>query len=280
MDHPDEHTLELLILEPGRFSGAAQEGLTIHIAECAGCRNLFGTLQDLHRGLRAADAVSPDLPARAVQRIFSPDNIIRLSPWHPHPRTPAGESYAGVLAAMSPAMDMHKGYETVATFASEADHILLRVRQDAARRKVKLYYLTDDPAKRTGPVITLPVLRADAVLDAQGQSEFDIPEPKSAREWSSLEVLVSLPAFTVTWTRAGDDHISTDGSTNGSYRVILHEKDGTISLECQVAPGVPGIRRAVVWSPEGNSTLVEVADGRVSFADPSPGNPLLIRLYA
>ena len=56
----------------------------------------------------------------------------------------------GVLAAMSPAVDMHKGYETVATFASETDHILLRVRQDAALRKVKLYYLTDDAAKRTG----------------------------------------------------------------------------------------------------------------------------------
>ena len=52
---------------------------------------------------------------------------------------------------------------------------------------------------------------------------------KSAREWASLEVLVSLPAFAVTWTRAGEDHISTDGSSDASYRVILHEKDGTVS---------------------------------------------------
>jgi hypothetical protein len=35
-----------------------------------------------------------------------------------------------------------------------------------------------------------------------------------------------------------------------------------------------------VWSPEGNSILVEVTDGRASFTDPSPGDPLLIRLYA
>jgi hypothetical protein len=280
MDHPDEHTLELLILEPERFSSTARGGLAMHIADCGGCRNLFETLEGLHRGLRSDVGVSPDVTARAVHRIFCPGNIIRLLPYHPHPKTPVGESYAGVLAAMSPAVDMHKGYETVATFASETDHMLLRVRQDAARRKVKLYYLTDDAAKRTGPVITLPVLGAEAVLDEHGQSEFDIPEPKSAREWASLEVLVSLPAYALTWTRGSEGQTPTDGGGDASYRIILHEKDGTVSFECRIAPGAPGIRRAVVWSPEGNSILVEVTDGRGSFTDPSPGDPLLIRLYA
>ena len=151
---------------------------------------------------------------------------------------------------------------------------------DSCRRLAPQYAEQHPLNPLSSPVITLPVLGADAVLDAQGQSEFDIAEPKSAREWSSLEVLVSLPVYAVTWIRGGEDHGATDGSDSVSYRVVLHEKDGTISFECQIAPGVPGIRRAVVWSPEGASTLVEVADGRGSFADPSPGSPLLIRLYA
>jgi hypothetical protein len=178
---------------------------------------------------------------------------------------------------MAPESTSQEGFETVATYASEVNHILLRVRQDASNRRVKLYYHADDPLCQLGPVITLPALDADAVIDDQGRADFHIEAPRTPREWSQAEALVAFPVCSA--VRSVDGTVNVDNTPGHSYDVSIETSGGQIEIRCSDGPTMPGIRRAVIWCEEGRPLLVGLASGRASFHDPAPGKKLVIRLY-
>lgn len=277
MVHIDEHTLELLILEPERFPAAERAVLTAHAGVCAGCRAVYEDLLALHGHLRSSQGQPAPSLAAAMQRFFTLHAVVRLMPYHPHLQVPAGGSYSGILAAMAPESMSHEGYETVATYASEVDHILLRVRQDASNRRVKLYYHADDPLCQLGPVVTLPALDADAVIDDAGRAEFHIEAPRTPREWSQAEALVAFPVCSA--VRAEDGTVSVDNSPGHAYEVVVASSGEQISLRCSDGPSMPRVRRAVIWSAEGKAVMVHLSAGRGLFPDPAPGKRIVIRLY-
>jgi hypothetical protein len=178
---------------------------------------------------------------------------------------------------MAPESTSEKGFETVATFASTVDHILLRVRQDAARRRVKLYYHADDPQCQLGPVVTLPALDADAVIDDRGRAEFHIEAPRTPREWSQLEALVAFPVCTAVRTEDGSVHV--EHTPGHSYSPSIEAHGTQIAIHCADGPGIPEVRRAVVWSEDAKPVLVQLTSGQGSFLDPASGKKLVIRLY-
>lgn len=280
MIHPDEHTLETLVLAPACIPADERAAIGEHLTACAGCRALHETILAVHRGLADGAGRPASALSRAVQRILGGAAVVRLTPYHPSPRTTTGGVYTGVLAAMAPDSTGREGFETVATFASEKDHILLRVRQDAAHNRVKLYYHADDPARMAGPVVTLPALAADAVIDDHGRSEFAIPAARSAREWSALEAFVAFPVCTVTRDAQGAvAAVNATGGMSASYRVRLTQDAEAMHLAWTAEEDAPEIRRAVLWTPDGRSLLVETSHGQASFPDPCPGERILIRLY-
>ena len=279
MAHADEHTLEMMVLEPGRVAAAERATVMAHIADCAGCRAVHEDLIALHRDLRESAASRAMAVDDAMRKIFASPGVIHLVPYRPHLQVPVGASYSGILAAMAPETVSHEGFETVATFASEADHILLRVRQDATGHRVKLYYHADDPSRQCGPMVTLPALEADAVIDDQGRAEFPIAAPKSPREWSHLEALVTFPVCSLV---RGEDHTVTveeKPQPSGAYHIECRQDGPTIELRSGQDPGMSEIRRAVVWLPDGRSVLVRMSAGTCSFTDPAPQKKLVIRLY-
>ena len=277
MVHIDEHTLELLILEPERFPEAERAVLTAHAGACAGCRAVYEDLMAVHGHLRDSQGQTTPLLAVAMRRFLGPQAVVRLMPYHPHLQVPAGGSYSGILAAMAPESMSPEGFETVATYASEVDHILLRVRQDASNRRVKLYYHADDPQCQLGPVVTLPALDADAVIDDAGRAEFHIEAPRTPREWSQTEALVAFPVCSA--VRAEDGTVSVDNTPGHAYEVALSTSGDQITLRCSDGPSMPAIRRAVVWSAEGKAMMLQVSSGRGTFPDPAPGKRFVIRLY-
>ncbi len=277
MAHIDEHTLELLILEPERFPEAERAVLTAHAGVCAGCRAVYEDLLALHGHLRDSQGQATPSLATAMQRFLGPHAVVRLTPYHPHLQVPAGGSYSGILAAMAPESMSHEGFETVATYASEVNHILLRVRQDASNRRVKLYYHADDPLCQLGPVVTLPALDADAVIDDAGRAEFPIEAPRTPREWSQAEALVAFPVCSA--VRAENGTVSVDNTPGHAYEVAIESSGDQITLRCSDGPSMPGIRRAVIWSAEGKAVLIHLTSGRGVFPDPAPGKRIVVRLY-
>ncbi len=277
MVHIDEHTLEMLILEPERFQPAERAVLAAHISVCPGCHAVHEDLMTLHGYVRESQGQPTPSLVAAMKRIFARGTMVSLTPYHPHLQVPAGGSYSGILAAMAPESMSQEGFETVATYASEVNHILLRVRQDASNRRVKLYYHADDPLCQLGPVVTLPALDADAVIDDQGRAEFHIEAPRTPREWSQAEALVAFPVCSA--VRAEDGTVHVENTPGHSYDVSLEPSGALIGIRCSDGPTMPGIRRAVIWSAEGLPLLVGLTGGRASFLDPAPGRKLVIRLY-
>lgn len=228
MEHIDEHTLELMVVEPERFPPSRRTEILSHINDCPGCRALHEEIRSLHQDLRDQQGQTTPMIGIAIRKIFANLPVIHLTHFHPHLQVPAGASYSGILAAMAPETLSHEGYETVATFASEADHILLRVRQDAGNRRVRLYYHAEDPKCQVGPVVTLPALGADAVIDDHGRSEFRIDTPRSPREWSQLEALVAFPVCSLVRTESGSVTFTQESAH--MYEVVLEPQGDLLEI--------------------------------------------------
>jgi hypothetical protein len=275
--HADEHTLELLVLEPDRFQASDRAAILAHLGECPGCRAVHEDLMAVYAELRKEPGRPDAQLAVMMRRIFTPAPVIRLTPYHPHLQVPAGGSYSGILDAMAPETMSREGFETVATFASPVDHILLRVRQDASTRQVKLYYHADDPLCQLGPVVTLPALDADAVIDDHGRAEFQIEAPRSPRAWSQLEALVAFPVCTA--VRDEDGVVRVDNTSGRMYDVTIGTHGGHLDMHCSGGPTAPDLRRAVIWSEAHQPVLVQLSSGHASFPDPASGKKLMIRLY-
>lgn len=277
MDHIDEHTLELIVVEPERFPASRLTEVMAHVNECPGCRAVHDEIRAIHLGLHEQRDRPSLMLATALGRVFPHPCVVRLTQYHPHLQVPAGASYTGILAAMAPESMSHEGYETVATYASEADHILLRVRQDAGNRRVRLYYHADDPMHQQGPVITLPALGADVVIDDSGRSEFRIETPRSPREWAQLEALVAFPVCSLIRTEGGLVTITQESAH--TYEVVLEPQNSLLEIRCVHASAAPPIRRAVIRVAEEKPIVVEMDSGRASIASVDPAKSLLIRLY-
>lgn len=277
MTHLGEHILASLITDPQGLSDEERAAARAHLDSCAGCSGLYEEIRAVHEELHTGAPVSTAILEKAIHRIFAPDRVVRLVPFHPHLQVPAGSSYAGILAAMAPEQVSREGYETVATFASEVDHMLLRVRQDAGQRRVRLYFHTPDPAHRRGAVITLPALHADAVVDEQGRAEFLIDQPRTPRAWSQLEALVTFPVYSL--RRTADGVVHRDLQAAHGYDVLLRQQDDRLVLHCTHQPDVPAIRRVVIWDADNRSMILDTPSDDNAFPDPSPGHTVVIHLY-
>lgn len=282
MTHPDEHSIEMYVLKPETMASEDLRGLEGHFSECAGCRAVERALREFYADFENSAEVDRVLIARVIQRAFSSTRVIRLSYYRPRPQTTTLQSYTGVLAAMTGANSARPGFETVATYASEPDHILLRIRQDAFNRRVKVYYHADDPAKRDGAIVSLPSVPGEIVLDDDGQLEFGIPEAKTSREWAALDALVILPLGMVevdspspgkTLSRS----LGIDGTVD--YAVTLRNYEGTITVHVQPVGGAVPIHRLVVKGGPGTTVLVDLSDGHGAFPAPPTSDLLLLRLY-
>jgi hypothetical protein len=281
MPHPDEHSIEMYVLRPENLPESTRRDMAGHLSLCAGCRAVEESLRSFHIDFAHEAQADPARIAKLVTRAFSSPRIFHLRYYRPRPQISAGESYAGVLAAMTSSPRTGPGFETVASFASEHDHMLLRVRQDVVNRRVKIYYHADDPAKYAGAIVSLPALPAEIVLDDKGQMEFEIQEAKSPREWAALDVLVTLPLISLEVECPPPDEVRSAivGAQESARREVTIENRGD-RIEIGVASigEVPSIHRLVVRDESGKNVLVTLSEGHASLTS-TPSERILLRFY-
>jgi len=282
MTHPDEHSVELYILRPDAMAAGPRKELQEHLSACAGCRAVEHSLREFHAEFTQAPQADDALVARVTKRAFSSAGTIRLVHYHPRPHTTAGQSYIGVLAAMTGSAGARPGFETVASYASEADHILLRVRQDAGNKRVKVYYHADDPGKRDGAIVSIPALHADIVLDDHGQMEIGIPEAKTSHEWAALDAMVSLPVGAVEVPPPPPGETVTTNvvvHSTAEYAVTLKNENGVCTVLVQPIGDAVSVRRVVAKSGAGNTLIVDVSNDCGTFSAPPATDRLVLRFY-
>jgi hypothetical protein len=281
MSHPDEHIIEMHILRPESLPETVRRETAEHLSSCTSCRAVEESLRSFHADFARPGEADPARVAQLVARAFSSPRIYHLPCYRPRPHTSAGESYTGVLAAMTSDSGTRAGFETVASFASEPDHMLLRVRQDAVKKRVKVYYHADDTARSAGAIVSFPALPAEIVLDDKGQMEFEIPEAMTSREWAALEALVTLPVGTAKMETPpiGESWSEQVGDQSSAHHIVTAKaRTDSIALEVTSIGNAPTIRRVVLKDGAGRNILLELSGG-YGTVTPLPVGPLVLRLY-
>jgi hypothetical protein len=283
MGHPDENTIEMYILKPASIASERRRELEEHLSECPGCRAVEVSLREYYSEFERGPEIDRALVTRVIKRAYSLGRVIRLTHYHPRPNTTAGQPYTGLLAAQAGEQGRRQGFETVGTFASETDHILLRVRQDTINRRVKIYYHAEDPQMREGAIVTIPDLPAEIVLDEHGQMEFGIADAKSAREWAAFSALIALPlAKAETERPAVGNEASTlivaDGAN--AYELTVSNKGESCTVLVRSMDDAPPVRRVVARDESGETVLVDLVGGSGTFSISPDCRRLLFRLYS
>lgn len=284
MKHPDEHTIDLFILNPESLDPALCDGVRLHIEECAGCRSFADYLENFYRHLQWG---SQDHSARVetlTRNIFHQPSAFLLRPFKPRPNLPiTSYGFTSILAAMTPPAGMGPRFDTVATLASEEEKSLLRIRLDRATHSIRLYLHTDDAMKREGAIVSLPSLSSDIVLDERGQGEFTLAQEIAEPAWSTLEALIRLPVFSMelmsTQFMKGTVYRHETSSNFATWSATLSHIGGRFIVAVEARDGQP-LTMAVMRGSGGETYFVALQDGKGEIALPVLPPAFVIRFYS
>jgi hypothetical protein len=284
MQHPDEVTIERIILGDPTLPPGEREATEAHVQSCPSCGTLAGWLRRYYaEAARARTLFYPEIAA-LVDRIAGAPAREHLIPYRPVAPTGSGPQVGiTVLAAMSPPAEPTTRFQTVATLACKASGTLARIQLDRQQDSYRFYLHTDDPERLRGVVVTCPELRADLVLDENGQAEFNLGRIPDAHEWSQLEAVARWPLARLGLSEGiqatGNVQLQAD-SAQGRVLVSLTRTDHDLGIEAHVDAGDVQPEVAVIHGAAGKNVLVRLSEGKGVMSGEIPPGPIEIRLYS
>ena len=284
MQHPDETIIERVILGDPTLPAGEREATEAHMQSCPSCGTLAGWLRRYYaEAARARTLFYPEIAA-LVDRITGAPVREHLIPYRPQAQAGTGaKAGVTVLAAMSPPAEPTARFQTVATLACKASGTLARIQLDRQQDSYRFYLHTEDPDRLRGVVVTCPGLRADIVLDENGQAEFSLERIPDAHEWSQLEAVARWPLARLSLTQGMQEEgivsLQAD-STQGSVLVSLTRTDRDLGIETRVDADEARPEVAVIQGSAGKSVLVRLSEGKGVMAGEIPPGPIEIRLYS
>jgi hypothetical protein len=284
MQHPDELTIERVILGDATLPPGEREATEAHVQSCPSCDTLAGWLRRFYaEAAQARTLFFPELAALVDHIAGAPsrEHLIRYRPQEQAgPRPQAGIT---VLAAMSPLAEPTTRFQTVATLACRASGTVARIQLDRQQDSYRFYLHTEDPDRLRGVVVTCPELSADLVLDENGQTEFSLARTPDAHEWSQLEAVARWPLARLGLMEGmqGEGIVSLQAdSAQGRLRVSLTRTDRDLGIEAHVDADEVQPEVAVIQGSAGKSVLVRLSEGKGVMSGEIPPGPLEIRLYS
>ena len=284
MQHPDEVTIERIILGDPTLPPEEREATEAHVQSCPSCGTLAGWLRRYYaEAARARTLFYPEIAA-LVDRIAGAPEREHLIPYRPQAQGGTGaKAGVTVLAAMSPSAEPTTRFQTVATLACKASGTLARIQLDRQQDSYRFYLHTDDPERLRGVFVSCPELRADLVLDENGQAEFSLGRIPDAHEWSRLEAVARWPLARLGLREGMQDtgivQLQAD-SAQGRVVVFLTRTDRDLGIEAHVDAADVQPEVAVIHGSAGKNVLVRLSDGKGVMAVDLPPGPLEIRLYS
>lgn len=284
MHHPDEHTIERVVLHDPTLSAGEREATEAHVQSCPTCGALADWLRKFYAdAAQAGTLFYPELAA-LVDRIIGTPLHERLIPYRPHEQAgPGAQAGITVLAAMSPPPEPTTRFHTVATLACKASGTLARIQLDRQLDSYRFYLHTEDPDRLRDVLVSCPELGADLVLDENGQAEFSPGRTPDAHDWSHIEAVARWPLARLGLAGGlqgrGVVELQAD-SPRGKVLVSLRKTERDLGIEARIGAGEVQPEIAVIQGSAGKSVLVRLSEGKgVMSGEISPGS-LEIRLYS
>lgn len=283
MLHYDERTIDLYVQNPALLAPEVVQAMERHMLTCPACKGLATFLQEYYRELTEyADSRSSEVEA-IMARLMPLRSIIRLNPYRAPVAGPSpGSTYISVMAAMSASSQPISG--TVATLASERDHMVLRIRAEKDESTYHLFLHADDPRRLEGVLVDFPEVPAGFVLDEKGQAEFHWLEGRRPNEWSSMEAIAHFP---IAVQNVNGDLLREKGSctadlllARGRCTVDLYYDPATSMLSARCSRPGGEVSAVTLRAPGGPAYLIPLQDGQGRIAIPGPPAEMVLRLYA
>jgi hypothetical protein len=189
MDHPEEHEIELYVLQPDRLPQSRRDEMDRHLLSCPACAKIHGFLRTFYQDLSVQATQESPRMKDFVNALFPPSGIIELRPFRFSPPLPNGANHTTLLAAMTHPETVRR-FRTVCTLASEEQHAVLRIVYDAEKTEYALYVLTDDPGAAACSMVSVPDLNLELITDEHGKAVFAGPFESAA--WDNLAATLRL----------------------------------------------------------------------------------------
>lgn len=270
----DESLIERYVRQPGALS-AQERRVAVEVLEThPAARALADTLQTFYREFDALEETDAPRVERFMEGLFPEPRVIPLRPFRSEPHD-AGSSHKALLAAMSPSAQ--ERFETVATLASEAHGVLVRLLCDRSSNTYRLYTLAENEERRAHVVISFPELALNLVTDEQGRVDFSLNA--EAVDWTSIRAVLRLPV--ATWEvspRQLEGGAHTDQIASG-YEGTCTLDDDRLSVTVAATEDEASALSLAVVEHAGDKTWVPLEEGEGSVNLSASQERIIIRLY-
>lgn len=280
MTHPPEPLIEAYVRHPQDLSTAQRGAIAGHLAGCRACHEVGEFLRSFYLDLEALQLKLSPQVEQWLQEHSALAHKVKLYPFKSQRERPrASDGYTVVLAALThepPALR----FQTVATFTSAGQNVLLRILRDNASDCFRLYLLADPQSRRAHALVSIPALALHVLTDEKGRAAFALAAHLIPKDWEAVQIVLRFPVHdrrlhtaalgqnaVIIWEAAG--HVITLAYAQGTLTLAARPQKTT----------TPACTFVAIGAANGQVLGVALHDGKAGLALAPLPETLTLRFY-
>ncbi|MCG3158346.1 MAG: hypothetical protein DKINENOH_04988 [bacterium] len=279
MTHPPESLIEAYVRHPDDLSAVQRDAIAGHLAGCRACHEVGEYLRSFYLELEALQHKTSLQVEQWLQKHSAPAQKVTLHPFKPQREVlRASDGYTVVLAALThepPALR----FQTVATFTSAGQNVLLRLLRDNASDSFRLYLLADPQSRRAHALVSFPALALEVLTDEKGRAAFTLAAHVIPKDWEAVQVVLRFPVHDLQLHAAalGQDTVIWEAA---GHVITLAYVQGTLTLEAlPQKANTPACCFAALTAANGQVVGVALHNGKGVLALAPLPETLTLRFY-
>lgn len=279
MTHPPESRIEAYVRHPDGLSAAQRSAIAGHLAGCRACHEIGEYLRSFYLELEALQHKTSLQVEQWLQKHSALGRQVVLHPFRPQREVlHASDGYTVVLAALThepPALR----FQTVATFTSAGQNVLLRILRDNASDCFRLYLLADPQSRRAHALVSFPALALEVLTDEKGRAAFTLAAHAIPKDWEAVQIVLRFPVHDLQL------HTATLGQNavvreEAAHVITLAHVQGILTLEAlPQKANTPVCCFAAITAANGQVLGVALHDGKAVLALAPLPETLTLRFY-
>ncbi|MGA9118849.1 MAG: hypothetical protein WB699_05745 [Bacteroidota bacterium] len=276
MNHAEEHTLDLYVLNPELLDADLRTALREHLDCCAGCRNLAETIRAFYNELdRHLSGPGTDVRI-LMRRIFPAPPVLRFSPSGTTNRTISAGRRESEGAPAGEAQDV------LLTRSSSDGEAEITIRRSSDGNACTITLTPNTFASAEGGIVSFAGDDFHVLLDESGEAKFSLAPEQQAARWHEREIIVRFPVAQLhassARVRREGGHTIVDRSADITARVLSRE--GAIDITIPPATPERQFHFLSVNNPSRERLLIRLENGAGSIPAESMPEELFIDIYA
>jgi hypothetical protein len=276
MDHVQEHTLDLYIMNPELLDAGQRAALQEHLDQCEGCRRLADTMKAFYQELEQ-HLVQPVADAGILmRRIFPAPRFLEFPP----PAASTSIDRPAPNAGQTAAQDRPSAL--LLERRSTGNDATLRLFHEVHTERYRLALCPRTFELEECGVASIPNVEGGIVLDDTGQGVFPVPAPGCLEGWESGKIVIRFPVaqLHISTLRAREEGLRTFADPAGRVSASMTLDPGRLVLTVSLSPPDREVKFVLINGPAAGHTLLPVVGGVCTLPAEAGAEELLIDIYA